>query len=333
LRRIELICYDQQSKSIEYVLKKYKVPYHVDLVMQDDSKLLRYTVISPDIISNTLASELESIIDTSQKELYITSQHIEATLSNYLTKLVEEEKEMHKESKGKKLAEEFRALIEPSVELSKSLWYMIVIASAVAIFGLFSNNASLVIGAMLLSPLLGPITAFSFNAAVGNPEKMLKAAFSGLILTTTIIATGAGLTAIASSFTDLPITDEILARTQMTPVFLAIAILLGLGGGIAMTSDIPGILVGVAIAAALVPPAAVAGIGLALLDYDIFINALILTIANICGLILGTIMVFFAIGVTPRKYYEKEKARKFITYTITVFVILSVVVGILTFWL
>jgi uncharacterized hydrophobic protein (TIGR00341 family) len=210
---------------------------------------------------------------------------------------------------------------------------MIAIASTVALVGLFANNASLVIGAMLLSPLLGPITAFSFNAAVGQPKKMYKAAKSGLILTLVIIAIGAGLTALASSFIELELTPEIFARTEMTPVFLVVAILLGLAGGIAMSSDIPGILVGVAIAAALVPPAVVTGISLAMLDYDMFINSLTLTIANILGLILGTMIVFFALGLTPRKYHEQEQAKKYQTYTITIFVVMSVALGILTFWI
>jgi uncharacterized hydrophobic protein (TIGR00341 family) len=232
-----------------------------------------------------------------------------------------------------KFVEEFHALTEPSVEINPALLIMIVIASSTALVGLFTNNASLVIGAMLLSPLLGPITAFAYNASVGKPEKMLKATLNIFILTTTVGATGAALTFASTLFMEVPITEEILARTVMSPVFLIVAILLGFAGGIAMSSDIPGILVGVAIAAALVPPAVVTGIGVALFDYDIFINALTLTVANLLGLVLGTMTIFYIMGVTPRKYFEKQKAKKYITYTISVFVVLSIILGILTFWI
>ena len=332
MKRIELTCFDQQAQSVEYVLKKYRVSYHLELAVVDEQKLIRYVVISPDIISRNVVDELGGILDTRIKEIYLISQSLDATISEYSDKLHEEEK-LKQVKKVKKITEEFQALTEPSVELKKNLLFMIVIASAVALFGLFANNASLVIGAMLLSPLLGPITAFSFNAAVGQPKKMYKAAQSGIILTLTIIATGAALTAIAGTFTDLELTPEILARSEMTPVFLIIAILLGLAGGIAMSSDIPGILVGVAIAAALVPPAVVTGIGLALLDYDIFVNALTLTVANILGLVLGTMIVFYAMGLTPRKYHQQEQAKKYQTYTILVFVAISTALGILTFWI
>jgi uncharacterized hydrophobic protein (TIGR00341 family) len=331
MKKIEITCYEQRQSSVEYILKKYKVPYHIDLAMHDNAKLLRFTIISLDDISSAIVNELNKLVDTRQKEVLITSQTIDATLSEYLTNLGEEEKAKHKKVTKKKLTEEFTALIEPSVEFNKNLLFMIVIAATVATVGLFANNASLVIGAMLISPLLGPITAFSFNVVVGKPEKASKATISGLILLAAVIATGAILTAIALQFTDLPLTNEILSRTEISPVYLVVAIALGFAGGIAMTTNIPGILVGVAIAAALVPPATVAGIGIAMLDFEIFSSALTLTAANVIGLLLGTMAVFFMKGITPRRIYEKEQARRYMVITIIIFIGLSVLLGFLLF--
>lgn len=331
MKKIEITCFEPQGSSIEYVFKKFKVPYNVSLALFENSKILKYTAISPNIISSALVEELNALIDTRHKELYVTSQAMDATLSDYLQKLETDEKEKHKKVDKRKLTEEFYALVQPSVEFNKNLLYMIIIAAAVATVGLFANNASLVIGAMLVSPLLGPITAFSFNAAVGKPEKMYKATISGLILLFAVIATSAVLTALALQFAELPLTNEILSRTEISPVFLGVAIALGLAGGIAMTTDVPGILVGVAIAAALVPPAAVSGIGIAMLDVDMFVSSLTLTAANIIGLILGTMIIFFIEGITPRKYFDKEKAQKHIITTIMIFIGLSILLGFLLF--
>ena len=331
MRKIEVICYEQQSQSIEYVFKKYKIPFHVELTMAENEKLLRYTGVCLNSLSNALTNELNKIVDTRKKELYVTSLAIEATLSEYLSNYEKELETKQIKVKKKKLIEEYQSLIEPNVNFNKNLLFMIVIAAGVAVAGLFANNASLVIGAMLISPLLGPISAFSFNAAVGKTDKMYKSLVSGMFLLLAVIGTGALLTAIAIQFTDLPLTNEILSRTEISPVFLAVAIALGLAGGIAMSTDIPGILVGVAIAAALVPPAAVAGIGIALWDFDIFSSALTLTAANIIGLVLGMMMVFFIGGVTPRKFYEKEKAQKRMIITITIFIAMSIVLGFLSF--
>ena len=331
MRKIEVVCYEPQSQSLEYTFKKYKIPFHVELTVADDEKLLRYTGICPDSLSSALTNELSKIIDTRRKELYITSLAIEATLSDYLSNYVKELETKQVKTKAKKLIEEYESLIEPNVSFNKNLLFMIVIAAGVAVVGLFANNASLVIGAMLISPLLGPVSAFSFNTAVGKTNKMVKSLISGLILLSAVIATGALLTAIALQITDLPLTGEILSRTEISPVFLAVAIALGFAGGIAMSTNIPGILVGVAIAAALVPPATVSGIGIALWDFDMFSSALTLTGANIIGLVLGMMVIFFIVGVTPRKFYEKEKAHNHMIITISIFIGLSILLGFLLF--
>ncbi len=331
MRKIEVICYEQQAPSLDYTFKKYKIPFHVELAIAEDEKLLRYTGICPDLLADALTNELNKIIDTKKKELYVTSFALEATLSDYLSNYAKELETKQVKVKKKKLIEEYESLIEPNVKFNKNLLFMIIIAAGVAVVGLFANNASLVIGAMLISPLLGPISAFSFNTTVGKTKKMFMSLTSGLILLFAVIATGALLTAIATQFADLPLTNEILSRTEISPVFLAVAIALGMAGGIAMSTNIPGILVGVAIAAALVPPAAVAGIGIALWDFDIFSSAFTLTVANIIGLVLGMMVVFFIVGVTPRKFYEKEKAQQHMIITITIFIGLSILVGFLLF--
>ena len=299
--------------------------------MAENEKLLRYTGICPDSLANALTNELNKIIDTRNKDLYVTSLAIEATLSDYLSDYTKELETKQIKVKKKKLIEEYESLIDPNVRFNKNLLFMIIIAAGVAVAGLFANNASLVIGAMLISPLLGPISAFSFNTAVGKTDKMIKSLVSGLILLIAVICTGALLTITAIQFTDLSLTSEIMSRTEISPVFLAVAIALGLAGGIAMSTNIPGILVGVAIAAALVPPATVSGIGIALWDWDIFSSALTLTAANIIGLVLGMMIVFFIGGVTPRKFYEKEKAQRHMIITITIFVGLSILLGFLLF--
>lgn len=312
---------------MEYVFKEYKVPFYKEKVRTDELELFEFTAIAPDDTARTILEKMSKILDTRQKEVMVTSQTLDAAFSDYLMNLEQQE-----QSKNTgRLAEEFHAIAEPSVEFNKNLFAMVVIASVVAVVGLFTDNAALVIGGMLLAPLIGPMTAFSFNVAVAQPQKMARAALNGFTLLVASFATAVILTLVTSQFVDLPITDEILLRTETSFVFLALAIALGIAGGVAMSSDVPGILVGVAIAAALVPPAAVAGIGLSLWQLDIFASAFVLTALNVIGLILGMMIVFFVKRITPRKYHEKEKSRKFMAVTISIFVALSIIVGFLTF--
>lgn len=327
MEHIELTTYPQQCDSIEYILSTFQVPFQRIAGKSLDKEIIRYVVVVPDDISHSLIEKLATILDTNQKEIYLTNQKIDGTVSDYLHKLNEK---VRKPKKIPQFIEELVPLTEPFVKFKKDLLIMITISSVVSLVGFYYDNPTVIIGAMLISPLLGPITAFSFNAAVGRPYKMLHAAFSGFILIVSVSATAATLTAIASHMVSLPITHEIITRTTTSPIDVIVAILLGIAGGIAMVSTLPGILVGVAIAAALVPPATVTGIGLALLDWRIFSGSFLLTSSNIIGLILGSMVVFFLRGITPRKYYEKEKARKYIILTMVFFIGLSVLLSILS---
>ena len=319
--------YEPQGLSVEYVFKEHKVPFYKEKVHTDELELYEFTAIAPDDTARAILEKVSKILDTRQKEVMITSQTLDAAFSDYLMEL---EKQEQSKNTGR-LAEEFHAIAEPSVEFNKNLFAMVIIASVVAVVGLFTDNAALVIGGMLLAPLIGPMTAFSFNVAVAQPQKMGRAALNGFTLLVASFATAVVITLVMSQFVELPITDEILLRTEISFVFLALAIALGVAGGVAMSSDVPGILVGVAIAAALVPPATVAGIGLASWDLEIFANAFILTALNVIGLILGMMVVFFVKRITPRNHHEKEKGRRYMITTISVFSILSVIVGLLTF--
>lgn len=326
MRRIELTTYDQQSESIDYILKKYRVPYTFEVVIAEEEKLIKFVTVVPNDVSRDILDELSGILDTRQKEIYLVSYSLESTVSTYLEKLDEE----LKPKKEGKTTEEFHALTEPSVEFRKDLLALIVIASGAALVGLFTDNGALIIGAMLLAPLLGPITAFSFNVAVGRPKKIGQAAISGFILLVASFATGAVVTIILQSIFELPITDEILLRAEISPLFIALAIALGIAGGIAMSSNVPGLLVGVAIAAALVPPTVVTGIGVGIQDWDIFSKAFLLTAANVIGLVLGTIIVFLVKGISPKQFYEKEQAKKYLSITIGIFAALSILLGIIS---
>lgn len=328
MERIEVTVYPNGAETVESILKEFEVPYLKLEGKSDNIELFRYTITAPDDIAHDVIDKLAKAIDPKHKSTFITNEKLEATVSDYLEKLAEK---IRKPKKVAQVVEELLPLTDPFTKFKKDLLIMIVIASIVALAGLFGNSPAVVIGAMLISPLLGPITAFSFNAAVGRPLKMRQSALSGFILITAVVAAGAIVTSLASIFMDLPITNEINLRTATSPIDIGISILLGIAGGIAMVSSIPGILVGVAIAAALVPPATVIGIGLGMLDARIFTGAMLLTSSNVIGLLLGSMIVFFVRGVTPRKYYEKEKARRYIVLTILIFTGLSVLLGVLSF--
>lgn len=195
------------------------------------------------------------------------------------------------------------------------------IAGLVALIGLFMNNVGVVIGAMLISPLLGPIYAFAINTAAGNGPGVLRCVQALAALLGLVIAIAAFTTLALSYFMTLPVTPEIQARMDASPAYIIMAILLGFATIIALSRGIPEGVAGVAVAAALLPPAVVVGIA-AVIARGGFLQALVLTLQNIFGLGLGAILAVTALHIHPRDEYGEWKARKFL---VRIFWILGIV--------
>lgn len=189
MKKIELVIDDKQSDELEYVLSKFDVPFYKNRLQGNaiDSDLIQYFVFSPDIIAREIMRDVKKILHTNQKNSLMAVHEIDTVFSDYLDKI--EDKEDRKEAP--KLREEFQALTEPAVEFRRDLLFMVIIAAAAALIGLFANNPSIIIGAMLIAPLLKPITAFSFNIAVFHPPKIITAGFSILILLASIVGISA----------------------------------------------------------------------------------------------------------------------------------------------
>ena len=99
--------------------------------------------------------------------------------------------------------------------------------------------------------------------------------------------------------------------------------MLGIAGGLALITAIPEIIVGVAIAVALVPPATVTGIGIGLGSRDIAVGAFLTLFSSIIGLVIGFLIVFLLKRVRPRNYYEQKKAKQVIVINIVISIFLA----------
>ena len=104
------------------------------------------------------------------------------------------------------------------------------------------------------------------------------------------------------TFTPLQVTDEIMLRTRPSAVDILVALLLGAAGSMALARSMAETLVGVAVAASLLPPATAAGLAKPSL------NALALTLINLLGLQAGGLFTMSILGIQPRLYYERRRA-------------------------
>ncbi|MEM1052525.1 MAG: TIGR00341 family protein [Pseudomonadota bacterium] len=167
--------------------------------------------------------------------------------------------------------------------LSEHYLFMTAMSAGIAVIGLLQSSTAVVIGAMLLSPLMGPIMGLGFAIAISDYQWLKQSGLSLFWGSFMAVA----LCAVLVFFSPITtITPEIAARTQPNLFDLLIALFSGLAGAYAMIRGRANAIVGVAIATALMPPLAVVGFGLATLNWTVFSGALLLYVTNLVTIAL-----------------------------------------------
>ena len=167
--------------------------------------------------------------------------------------------------------------------LSEHYLFMTAMSAGIAVIGLLQSSTAVVIGAMLLSPLMGPIMGLGFALSIGD-YNWLKHSVRSLAWGSVMAIFLCALIVFLSPVQDL--TPEIAARTRPTLFDLLVALFSGLAGAYAMIRGRAGAIVGVAIATALMPPLAVVGFGLATFNWTAFSGALLLYFTNLITIAL-----------------------------------------------
>ena len=166
--------------------------------------------------------------------------------------------------------------------------FMTVMACGIAILGLLQNSAAVIIGAMLISPLMGPIVELGMGLATFDLRTIrgaLKTLAVGIALALAIAMAIVWLSPLKEA------TGEILARTQPTFFDLLVAVFSGLAGAYATVTRKGETIVGVAIATALMPPLAVVGYGIAVWNWSIAGGAAFLFMTNLLAIALSVTIV------------------------------------------
>ena len=177
---------------------------------------------------------------------------------------------------------------------------LMVLSTMLATVGLFQNSSAVVIGAMLLAPLMTPIISLSMGL-LRQDDGLTTRSMIKIVIGVVVALLSAIL--ITQAFTHKIITEEMQARLNPTLLDLAVAIIAGVAGAYTKAyKEILQSLAGVAIAVALVPPLAVAGIGAGRLDWDFFSQAFLLFSTNLVGIILAATFTFRVLGYSSAVY-------------------------------
>lgn len=227
--------------------------------------------------------------------------------------------------------EDFEAIhqeVEKGIVFKGTNLWILICAILVASVGLNMNSTAVIIGAMLISPLMGPINGMGYSLATYDFDLFKKSVKN---LTFAILVS---LLTSALYFFISPVSSahsELLARTSPTIYDVFIALFGGVAGMLALSSKLKGnVIPGVAIATALMPPICTAGYGLATLQFSFFFGALYLFTINTVFIAVGSLVVSQVLKFPIRNVVDKVRSKKinrYITATLLVTTIPSVYFG------
>lgn len=213
--------------------------------------------------------------------------------------------------------------VDEESALSARFIFMTLMSAGIAILGLLLSSPAVVIGAMLLSPLMGPIIGAGFALAVGDAIELRRCSRTMLAGTLLAVAISA-LIVLCSPIQS--VTSEIAARTRPNLFDLLVALFSALAGAYAMIRGREGTIVGVAIATALMPPLAVIGYGLATANWTVFGGSLLLFITNLMTIALSAAVMARLYGFSTQ--LTKKQTRLQVLGIVGAFAVLAVPLGI-----
>lgn len=200
--------------------------------------------------------------------------------------------------------------IKRDVQFKGANLWALIFAIFIASIGLNVNSTAVIIGAMLISPLMGPIMGIGLGVAI-NDFDLLKKGIKNLF-----IASVVSILTSALYFSLTPLHDansELLARTNPSLWDVFIAFFGGLAGIVALTrKERSNVLPGVAIATALMPPLCTAGFGLATANWYFSLGALYLFFINSLMICFATLLIVKQLRFHKQEFTSRETERRVI---------------------
>lgn len=326
MRRLDLHMRD--TDAFETAMSAIKAANPIDYVVipveQQDRRYV--SIFLRDSSAQSLMDNLQSCLEA-EKDWRISLLPIEATAP----KLEKRPKDPERESRSKQaLREEIFADIESEAKLDTDFLVLVILSTVVAAVGLHSNSVAGVIGAMVIAPLLGPILGFSLGTALGDRDLVLSAGrtlFAGIAL--------ALLTSVLISFVlDVNFDSrELLSRAEVRLDGMALAIAAGAAAALSMAKGQGSVLVGVMVAAALLPPGAAVGLFVGSGEWEWASRAALLLTLNVASLVLSALVVFRVRKIEPRLWIKRKNAERAVRINIGLSILLLMIAVFLILYL
>lgn len=302
---------DKSDAVIEIINKANPIDWSVDSGYGRYEKAVEIVVAQGR--GQDLIDDLQSLFSASN-DWRVVVMPIEATLPRPPEDEAKEtesngtnEKEEKQKAKTIALREELYQTVANGTKLNWDFVILTVLSSIVAAIGLNGDNVAIVIAAMVIAPLLGPILAFAFASALGDLSLMKKATKTALVG----LGIGFGFAFALTFFMDVNLqSKEMIDRTVINPAIIALALASGAAAALSLSTGISSALVGVMVAVALLPPSVASALFLGAGEYEKAAGAAILLALNIVCAVLSAQFIFVYKGVRPRTWSSQVKASR-----------------------
>jgi uncharacterized hydrophobic protein (TIGR00341 family) len=331
LRLIELILPEERGRDVPELISEQK-PLSIWYETLSEGKTLIRILLT--------AEATEAVLDTCEKNFSgaegfrVILLPVEASLprpevpKEGTPKAEEQPQEQAPQEKVERISrEELYQDIVDAARISRVYVTMIFLSTIVAAIGLLENSVTIIIGAMVIAPLLGPNVAFSLATTLGDIElarNSLKTNIAGILLSIVFSVL------IGFVFKAPPDIPQIASRVHVGIPSIVVALASGSAGALAFTSGVSAALIGVMVAVALLPPLVTFGMLLGAGHIHEAIGALILLFTNIICVNLAGVITFLLQGIRPLTWWEEDKAKKATRTAIVLWVsLLAILIAII----
>jgi uncharacterized hydrophobic protein (TIGR00271 family) len=201
---------------------------------------------------------------------------------------------------------------------------LMILSTIIATSGLLSDSAAVVIGAMLVAPMMNPVMTAAGAVVMGWSSRFYHSIWLVLMMGAGAVLLSGLITILSPEIVFLP--EQVLARTRPTYYDLLIALAAGSAGAYTITHKESGAIPGVAVAVALLPPLASAGILIVTGELELAVRAVVLFFTNLVAMVLAGALTFMASGVSPAS--ARRRSAAFIQSQLWLFALLMVAICI-----
>ncbi|WP_078550103.1 TIGR00341 family protein [Litchfieldia alkalitelluris] len=305
LQLIEAYIPDKHFVRINESLQKYPLVSHWVSNESEEQMLIRILVNTRDTeeILNYLEN-VSNLVDGFEVLLF--------PVQTYIKRLSDEDKAQQlkdKEADKNKLQRasrhELLGTIQKSSNITLTYTLLVVLSAVVVTIGFIQNSVAVIIGAMVIAPMLGPVISIAFSSILGDFQ-LLRSSTTTLSYAIFIVL---GISILFTFIFPVPYeSTEFASRTHVNLTDIVLALASGTAGALSILNRLPGSLVGVMVAVALLPPTVVLGMTVGSAMWKEAYGAMLLLTGNISSVLLAAVIVFSLSGIRPVKWDEVQKA-------------------------